>query len=54
MTIFGLLMWDVMFSDIKDVFQSKFQACDLWTMFLLFLRRITIFPAKSWETHFVA
>jgi Fanconi-associated nuclease 1 len=29
MTIFGLLMWDVMFSDIKDVFQSKFQACDL-------------------------
>ena len=29
MTIFGLLMWDVMFSDIQDVFQSKFQVYDL-------------------------
>ena len=29
MTIFGLLMWDVMFSDIQDVFQSKFQVYGL-------------------------
>ncbi|AQL01725.1 Fanconi-associated nuclease 1-like protein [Zea mays] len=29
MTIFGLLMWDVMFSDIQDVFQSKFQTAPL-------------------------
>jgi len=29
MTIFGLLMWDVMFSDIQDVFQSKFQMAPL-------------------------
>ena len=29
MTIFGLLMWDIMFSDIQDVFQSKFQVYDL-------------------------
>ncbi|KAF0901621.1 hypothetical protein E2562_003591 [Oryza meyeriana var. granulata] len=25
MTIFGLLMWDVIFSDVPDVFQTKFQ-----------------------------
>jgi Fanconi-associated nuclease 1 len=43
MTIFGLLMWDVMFSDIQDVFQSKFQVYDLsW-------RCTTIFSAKSSE-----
>ncbi|GJN00799.1 hypothetical protein PR202_ga18012 [Eleusine coracana subsp. coracana] len=29
MTIFGLLMWDVMFSDMEDVFQSKFQTAPL-------------------------
>ncbi|XP_025811590.1 fanconi-associated nuclease 1 homolog isoform X1 [Panicum hallii] len=29
MTIFGLLMWGVMFSDIQDVFQSKFQMAPL-------------------------
>ncbi|CAN6172712.1 unnamed protein product [Urochloa humidicola] len=29
MTIFGLLMWDVMFSDIQDVFQSKLQTAPL-------------------------
>ncbi|KAF8733066.1 hypothetical protein HU200_015427 [Digitaria exilis] len=29
MTIFGLLMWDVMFADIQDVFQSKFQTAPL-------------------------
>ncbi|XP_062233498.1 fanconi-associated nuclease 1 homolog isoform X2 [Phragmites australis] len=29
MTIFGLLMWDVMFSDMQDVFQSKFQTAPL-------------------------
>ncbi|XP_062228200.1 fanconi-associated nuclease 1 homolog isoform X3 [Phragmites australis] len=29
MTIFGLLMWDVIFSDIQDVFQSKFQTAPL-------------------------
>jgi fanconi-associated nuclease 1 len=33
MTIFGLLMWDVMFSDMEDVFQSKFQVYILCTMF---------------------
>lgn len=25
MTIFGLLMWDVLFADFPDVFRSKFQ-----------------------------
>ncbi|XP_040380941.1 fanconi-associated nuclease 1 homolog isoform X2 [Oryza brachyantha] len=29
MTIFGLLMWDVIFSDIVDVFQAKFQTAPL-------------------------
>ncbi|KAL6898075.1 hypothetical protein ACP4OV_006671 [Aristida adscensionis] len=29
MTIFGLLMWDVMFSDMQDVFLSKFQTAPL-------------------------
>ncbi|KAK3128494.1 hypothetical protein QOZ80_6BG0462570 [Eleusine coracana subsp. coracana] len=29
MTVFGLLMWDVMFSDMEDVFQSKFQTAPL-------------------------
>lgn len=29
MTIFGLLMWDVIFSDVRDVFQSKFQIAPL-------------------------
>ncbi|KAJ1258223.1 hypothetical protein BS78_10G058700 [Paspalum vaginatum] len=29
MTIFSLLMWDVMFSDVQDVFQSKFQTAPL-------------------------
>lgn len=25
MTIFGLLMWDIIFSDVPNVFRSKFQ-----------------------------
>ncbi|PNT76430.1 fanconi-associated nuclease 1 homolog isoform X6 [Brachypodium distachyon] len=29
MTIFGLLMWDVIFSEVCDVFQSKFQTAPL-------------------------
>ncbi|XP_020111866.1 fanconi-associated nuclease 1 homolog isoform X1 [Ananas comosus] len=29
MTIFGLLMWDVLFADIPDVFRSKFQVAPL-------------------------
>uniref|UniRef100_A0A0E0A5P8 Fanconi-associated nuclease n=1 Tax=Oryza glumipatula TaxID=40148 RepID=A0A0E0A5P8_9ORYZ len=29
MTIFGLLMWDVIFSDVPDVFQTKFQTAPL-------------------------
>uniref|UniRef100_A0A0D9WME6 Fanconi-associated nuclease n=1 Tax=Leersia perrieri TaxID=77586 RepID=A0A0D9WME6_9ORYZ len=29
MTIFGLLMWDVIFSDVPDVFQTKFQTTPL-------------------------
>ncbi|KAL5200769.1 hypothetical protein ABZP36_021972 [Zizania latifolia] len=29
MTIFGLLMWDVIFSDIHDVFHTKFQTAPL-------------------------
>jgi Fanconi-associated nuclease 1 len=33
MTIFGLLMWDVIFSEVCDVFHSKFQVHDIWTIF---------------------
>uniref|UniRef100_A0A0E0DXS0 Fanconi-associated nuclease n=1 Tax=Oryza meridionalis TaxID=40149 RepID=A0A0E0DXS0_9ORYZ len=29
MTIFGLLMWDAIFSDVPDVFQTKFQTAPL-------------------------
>nr|CAD1836469.1 unnamed protein product [Ananas comosus var. bracteatus] len=29
MTIFGLLMWDVLFADVPDVFRSKFQIADM-------------------------
>uniref|UniRef100_A0A0E0L8F9 Fanconi-associated nuclease n=1 Tax=Oryza punctata TaxID=4537 RepID=A0A0E0L8F9_ORYPU len=29
MTIFGLLMWDLIFSDVPDVFQTKFQTAPL-------------------------
>lgn len=25
LTIFGLLMWDILFSDVLDVFRSRFQ-----------------------------
>lgn len=25
LTIFGLLMWDILFSDVPDVFRSRFQ-----------------------------
>lgn len=27
LTIFGLLMWDVIFSDVPNVFRTRFQAC---------------------------
>lgn len=27
LTIFGLLMWDVIFSDVPNVFRTKFQVC---------------------------
>lgn len=27
LTIFGLLMWDAIFADVPDVFQTKFQVC---------------------------
>lgn len=29
LTIFGLLMWDIVFSDVPDVFRSKFQVTTL-------------------------
>ncbi|KAG9446705.1 hypothetical protein H6P81_012833 [Aristolochia fimbriata] len=29
MTIFGLLMWDIIFADVPDVFQTKFQTAPL-------------------------
>lgn len=27
LTIFGLLMWDIIFSDIPNVFRTRFQVC---------------------------
>jgi Fanconi-associated nuclease 1 len=27
LTIFGLLMWDIIFSDVPNVFRTKFQVC---------------------------
>lgn len=27
LTIFGLLMWDTLFSDVPNVFRTKFQVC---------------------------
>jgi hypothetical protein len=27
LTIFGLLMWDIIFSDVPNVFRTRFQVC---------------------------
>ncbi|PKA66139.1 Fanconi-associated nuclease 1 like [Apostasia shenzhenica] len=44
MTIFGLLLWDVIFSDVPNVFRSKFQIAplDLLTDDFYLMRKISI------------
>ena len=42
MTIFGLLMWDVIFSEVCDVFQSKFQVHDSLPFFVLITELLTM------------
>jgi hypothetical protein len=52
MTIFGLLMWSVMFSDMEDVLQSKFQVYVMCTMFCFLMYRLPnhmfVFGAAVW------
>ncbi|KAK9138961.1 hypothetical protein Sjap_009555 [Stephania japonica] len=68
MTIFGLLMWEIMFADIPDVFHTKFQIAplDLETDYFYIARKSLIeshlerikggmaeeILITSWESHF--
>ncbi|KAF8388570.1 hypothetical protein HHK36_027245 [Tetracentron sinense] len=67
LTIFGLLMWDIIFADVSDVFRTKFQTAplDLETDNFYILRKSLIEPhlhkihsgmaeeilITSWESH---
>lgn len=51
MTIFGLLMWDVIFSEVCDVFRSEFQVPDLCTMFFCYLHYRVYYVGASWNNY---